>query len=59
MKPKVRTILEMAIHEGITHGYRRAFKHEENPSEGWVIESIHNEIMNSIDLYFNLEDEGI
>lgn len=49
----------MAIHEGITHGYRRAFKHDQNPSEAWVIESIHNEIMNSIDLYFNLEDEGI
>jgi hypothetical protein len=57
MHPKVRTVLEMCLNEGITHGYRRAFKHNDNPSESWVIESIHNEIMNSIDLYFDFDDE--
>jgi hypothetical protein len=56
MKPKLRTILEVAINEGITVGYRRAHKHTEEPSESWVIETIENEIMNCIDLYFDFED---
>jgi hypothetical protein len=57
MHPKIRTVLEMCIHEGIAHGYRRAFKHDNNPSEAWIVESIHNEIMNSIDLYFDFDNE--
>jgi len=56
MKPKIRTILEMALDEGIRIGYRRAYKHSDNPEESWVIETIHNEIMNCIDLYFNFEN---
>ena len=55
MKPKLRTILEVAINEGITVGYRRAHKHTEEPNESWVIETIENEIMNCIDLYFDFE----
>lgn len=56
MRPKPRVILEQAIDEGTRIGYRRAFKHNENPDESWVIESITNEIMNYIDLYFDFEE---
>jgi hypothetical protein len=56
MKPKIRTILEMAIAEGTTVGYHRAHKHTEEPDECWVIETINNEIMNCIDLYFEFEE---
>lgn len=56
MKPKLRTILEVAINEGITVGYRRAYKHTDEPNESWVIETIENEIMNCIDLYFDFEE---
>lgn len=57
MKPKTRVILEMALDEGIRVGYRRAHKHNDNPDESWVIETIQNEIMNCIDMYFNFEDD--
>lgn len=56
MKPKVRPILEMCISEGTLIGYRRSFKHNETPDESWVIETINNEIMNCIDLYFEFEE---
>lgn len=56
MKPKIRPILEMCISEGTLIGYRRAYKHTEQPNEDWVIETINNEIMNVIDLYFDFEE---
>jgi len=40
----------------VMDGYRRAHKHTEEPSESWVIETIENEIMNCIDLYFDFEE---
>ncbi len=56
MKPKIRPILELCIDEGVRVGYRRAYKHTEQPNEDWVIETINNEIMNVIDLYFDFEE---
>lgn len=47
----------MALDEGIRVGYRRAHKHTDQPDESWIIETIQNEIMNCIDLYFNFEEE--
>ena len=55
MKPKIRSILEIAIAEGALLGYRRAFKHNPEPSEGAIIDSLATEIMNSIDEYFDFE----
>jgi hypothetical protein len=57
MKPKIRPILEIAITEGGLRGYRRAFKHNPEPSEGAIIDSILNEIMTSIDDYFDIEQD--
>lgn len=57
VKPKPRVILEQAIDEGIRFGYRRAHKHTEEPDESYLIETISNEIMNQIDLYFDFEEE--
>jgi hypothetical protein len=56
MKPKIRPILEMCIDEGTRIGYRRAHKHMKEPNESWMIETINNEIMNCIDLYFEFEE---
>jgi hypothetical protein len=56
MKAKTRVILEQAIGEGATIGYRRSFKHLENPTEGAIIDNIQNEIMNYIDMYFDFDD---
>jgi hypothetical protein len=57
MRPKFRVILEMAIEEGVRRGYSRAFKHNENPNEGAIIEHIEEAVMSSIYEYFDFEDE--
>ena len=55
MKAKTRTILEIAVSQGILYGYTRAFKHDPNPSKERIQESIMAQVMNSIDEYFDFE----
>ena len=57
MKPKTRVILEMAIEQGVARGYRRAFKHVENPTEHAIIEQIEDNVMSQIYEYFTFDDE--
>ena len=57
MKPKFRPVLEMAIEEGVRYGYNRAHKHIDNPTEGVIIDNIVEQVMSSIDDWFNFEDE--
>ena len=56
MKPKFHKILEQAINEGVSYGYRRAHKHIENPTEGAIIDNVVEQVMNSLDEYFTFED---
>lgn len=58
MKAKTRTILEMAIFEGIRFGYNRSFKHVDNPIPGAVIDSIHTAVMDEIDTYFDFSADN-
>ena len=57
MKPNFHKILEMAVEQGVSYGYRRAHKHIQNPTEGAIIDSIVEQVMNSLDEWFNFEDE--
>ena len=57
MKPKFRVILDQAVSEGVLRGYRRAFKHNENPTEETIIETIEDCVMGSIYEYFTFDDE--
>ena len=57
MKPKFHKILEQAINEGVLRGYRRAYKHVENPTEGAIIDNVVEQFMNSLDKWFDFEDE--
>ena len=57
MKPKFRVILEQAINEGVLRGYRRAFKHNENPTEETIIETIEDCVMSSLYEYFTFPNE--
>jgi len=59
MKAKTRKILFESIERGIINGYRRAFKHVDNPSESAIRENIMREITYEIDdnFDFNLESE--
>ena len=57
MKAKVRVILEMAIEEGVRRGYSRAHKHNEDPSEEIICETIEECVMSAIYEYFTFETE--
>ena len=59
MQPKIRVILEKAIEEGVRHGYSRAYKHTDDPSDGAVIEAIEDAVMSAIDDYFTFDMEGL
>jgi len=59
MKPKFRVILDQAISEGVLRGYRRAFKHNENPTEETIIETIEDCVLGSIHEYFTFDDEDL
>lgn len=52
MKPRFRNVLEMAIEEGVRFGYNRAFKHNPEPHEDAIVDSIVTEIFNSLDTWF-------
>ncbi len=57
MKPKFRSVLEMALEEGVRYGYKRAHKHVEIPSESAIIDSIVKQVMNSLYEWFEFDDE--
>jgi hypothetical protein len=57
MKPNFHKILETAVDQGVSYGYRRAHKHVENPTEGAIIDNVVEQVMNSLDEWFTFEDE--
>ena len=57
MKPKIHVILSQAINEGVLRGYRRAFKHNEDPSEEVICETIEECVMSQIYEYFTFDEE--
>ncbi len=57
MKPKIHVILSQAIEEGVLRGYRRAFKHNEDPSEEVICETIEECVMSQIYEYFTFDEE--
>ena len=57
MTPKFRVILDQAISEGVKIGYRRAFKHNEDPSEEIICETIEDCVMSSLYEYFTFPNE--
>ncbi len=57
MKPKFLVILDQAINEGVLRGYRRAFKHDENPGEERICEAIEECVLSSLYEYFDFDEE--
>ena len=57
MKPKLHKVLETAVEQGVSYGYQRAHKHVENPTEGAIIDSIVEQVMNSLDDWFEFGEE--
>jgi hypothetical protein len=57
MKPKTYLVLERAVDDGIACGYRRAHKHDDNPSEDHIVSEIAESVMNEIFNWFDINDE--
>ena len=57
MKPKFLVILEQALEEGVKRGYRRAFKHIEDPTEESICQHIEDQVMSSLYEYFDFNEE--
>ena len=57
MKPKILPVLEMCIENGLTIGYRRAFKHNDNPTEEQIFGNIREAIVNELYEWFTFETE--
>jgi hypothetical protein len=55
MKPKILPVLEMCIETGLTYGYRRAFKHTDDPSEEFITNTIKESIMHELYEWFDFE----
>jgi hypothetical protein len=45
MKPKIYPALLEAVESGVRYGYRRAYKHDDNPSDEAVIGVITDSVM--------------
>lgn len=56
MEPNKQKLLEMCITNGISLGYHRAFKHQDDPSEQHIKESIENAIWSEIYEFFKFKD---
>ena len=57
MKPKIHVILSQAIEEGVRRGYSRAHKHNEEPTEEVICETIEDCVMSSLYEYFDFPNE--
>jgi hypothetical protein len=59
VKPKFRSVLEMAIEEGVRFGWNRAHKHNSNPDVDAAADAIVTEIFNSLDTWFDFTEDFI
>jgi hypothetical protein len=55
--PRTYEILRRAVEEGIAYGYRRAFKHTEEPPEDTIRQEIETAIMAAIDEVFSFDEK--
>lgn len=56
MKPKYYEILSDCVQKGISLGWHRAHKHDNNPDEDYILDHIENNIMNQICEYFTFDE---
>ena len=56
MKPKILPVLEMCIENGLSYGYRRAFKHNDDPTEDQITQAIKDAVMHEIYEWFDMEN---
>lgn len=57
MKYKLRAILEDCLERGVQHGIRRAYKHSDSPTEGYLLDEVLSGIWLELDTKFDISDE--
>jgi hypothetical protein len=57
MKIKLSKIIEECVERGVIRGYRRAFKHIENPDDDVICSNIEDCVMGELYEYISFEDE--
>lgn len=56
VKVNLYALISVGVSNGVKYGYRRAFKHDEAPSEDVICDRIENEVMNSICEYIQFNE---
>lgn len=59
MKVNEYLVLSECVEAGITRGYTRAFKHEENPDPNLIKERVYDEVMMAICEHFTFDGDDI
>lgn len=57
MRPKTFRILELAVEDGVQHGWQRAHKHTDSPDEKDIVEAIQKAVLSGICEWFTFDDE--
>ena len=57
MRVKSYKVLCDAVEAGINYGYRRAHKHEDNPNEASILDSVFMAVMDEIAENFTFDEE--
>jgi len=58
MRPNTYIILQRAVESGSILGYRRAFKHVENPTEEQIVEALTDAVMLTISEVFDFSHQS-
>lgn len=58
MKPKFNMVLEQCLETGLKLGYRRAFKHSDNPGEDTIVSKQYDAILEELYQWFDMENEN-
>ena len=56
MTPKFSQLLEQCILDGVVLGHKRAYKHNDKPSEHEINQAIVNEVLNEIHEWFDFDE---
>ena len=58
MKPKTHQLIEFAIENGLKLGYSRAYKHNDNPAQDYILNQQLEAIMLEIHNWFDFPENN-
>lgn len=58
MKPKFGAVLDMCMENGLKLGMSRAYKHDDNPSQEFIIQKQYDAIVEQLYEWFDLDEQS-